>query len=318
MIKDILQPLNTSGKPKEIKIGNTYPHAVSRQYTADMRRIIKAIAEQVRTVLIPELEMQIKARDAVRQDSLIRLDESVLCNHIDKLEKYDDEERFDEYEYSVVRNDLRFDDSRLDSLSEMLVQIQLFKRNNILSGEGLATEYATKTYIANELNIANSIKRSVGIAIKLPEGSTAFVDDWVSNNSLLIQDLQEEYLTRIQRSVANGYVTGKTTRSIAKDIQKATGITWRRAQNISRNEIGNLNAEVNQQRSKELGIDEGIWRTMKDERVRGNPSGLYPKAIPSHFKREGERFKLSEGIDGEMPGEPPLCRCWYQSVINLD
>lgn len=270
-LKNILQPLNTSGKPKAIKIGHTYPHGVSRQYTSDMRKIVRHLAKQVKEIILPEIKAQVEQRDGVRNDSL----------------------------------------------TDILVQIKLLK-DNIFPGLALANEYALKTYAANERNISNSIERSVGVAVKLPEGDLTRVNDWVTNNELLIQDLQEEYLTRIQKSVASGYTQGKTNREIAKDIEKATGITWRRANTIARNEVGNLNAEINQQRSKELGIEKGIWRTMKDERVRGNPGGLYPKARPSHFANEGKTFELDKGINGELPGEPYNCRCFYESVIDLD
>ena len=74
--------------------------------------------------------------------------------------------------------------------------------------------------------------------------------------------------------------------------------------------------QLDEERNKELGIDTAIWRNMQDSRVRGNPNGLYPKAKPSHWKREGKEFKWSEGIDGELPGEPIQCRCFAQSVIK--
>lgn len=267
----MLQPLNTSGKPKAIKIGHTYPHGVSRQYTADMRKIVRHLAKQVKEIILPEIKTQVEQRDGARNDSL----------------------------------------------TDILVQIKLLKEN-IFPGIALANEYALKTYEANERNISNSIERSVGVAVKLPEGDLTRVNDWVTNNELLIQDLQEEYLTRIKKSVASGYTQGKTNREIAKDIEKATGITWRRANTIARNEVGNLNAEINQQRSKELGIEKAQWMTVSDERVRGRPGGLYPNARPSHWARHGEVYDINKGIDGEFPGMPVNCRCYAVSVIDLD
>ena len=66
----MLQPLNTSGKPKAIKIGHTYPHGVSRQYTADMRKIVRHLAKQVKEIILPEIKAQVEQRDGVRNDSL--------------------------------------------------------------------------------------------------------------------------------------------------------------------------------------------------------------------------------------------------------
>ena len=87
---------------------------------------------------------------------------------------------------------------------------------------------------------------------------------------------------------------------------------------IARNEVGNLNAEINQQRSKELGIEKAQWMTVSDERVRGRSGGLYPNARPSHWARNGEVYDINKGIDGEFPGMPVNCRCYAVSVIDLD
>lgn len=269
-LQEILSPLNTSGKTKTVKIGHTYPHGVSRQYTSDMRKIVRALFNEVKEIILPEIKEQVAQRDGVRQDGL----------------------------------------------RDILIKIRLLS-NNIVNGQGLATEYAQKTYAANEKNISNSIERSLGIAINLPEGDLSHVEDWVENNTLLIQDLQQEYLTRIQKSVASGFTQGKTNREIAKEIQKATGITWRRAKTISRNEIGNLNAQINIERNKELGIEEAEWVAVMDERTRGNPGGLYPNAKPSHWKNDGKTFKWSEGLNGELPGQPINCRCFGRSIIKL-
>ena len=267
-LADILEPLNASGKEKTLQIGNTYPHGVNRQYTGDLRKIVAAMAMQVKDILLPELKQQIKNRD--------------------------------------VRN---------DDLNDLLIKINLIKPT-IFSGESLANEYATKTYMANEKNITSAVEKSTGFAIKLPVGDTSMTQDWIAENTMLIQDMQEEYLAKVRKKVSTGFTQGKLYKDIAKDIQKETGITWRRAKLISRNEIGNLNAQINEERNKELGIDTAIWRNVQDIRVRGNPSGLYPKAKPSHWTNEGKEFKWSEGLHGELPGMPINCRCWAQSIIK--
>lgn len=272
MIKDILQPLNASGKPKEIKIGVTYPHGVARQYTADMRKIVKELAERIKTELMPVVREQFKQR----QDGV-----------------------------------------RMDGISDMLVVLRLIKQD-FVSGQSLSTEYAQSTYQHNEKSINDAIEKQLGVLVQLPVSDTEAVSDWVAQNSELITDMQAEYLRRVQQSITNGFLTGKSTKQVAQEIQKATNITWRRANTIARNEIGNLNAQINTKRNQELGITEGIWRGQRDERERGNPNGLYPNAKPSHWANEGKRFKIGVGINGISPGEEILCRCWTESIIPLD
>jgi len=204
---------------------------------------------------------------------------------------------------------------RNDSLVDILATIGGIS-NTMFPGEKMATEFANKTYKANEKNISNSIKKSAGIAIALPVGNISLTEDWVAENTLLIKDLQEQYINRISKSVSAGYRQGKTYTSIAKSIQRETGITWRRAKTISTDQIGSLNGQIAKKRNEELGVATAKWRTAGDERVRGNPSGLYPNAIPSHFKRNNQTFKWSEGIGGEFPGGPIRCRCFAESIIE--
>ena len=271
-LKAILQPLNTSGKPKKIKIGHTYPHGVSRQYTADMRKIIKAMTQEINRDLMPIIKSDVQSKNG---------------------------------------------NKRMDSLSEVMAKIrQMLDR--LIPGILLAERYATETYQANERNISNSIKRSLGIEINLPISELNMMEDWVSTNVMYIQDLQEEYLKRIQKAVVNGYTKNSKYSEIAEEIQKATGITWRRANTIAQDQIGTLNGLVTKERNKELGIEKARWRTLSDERVRGDPSGFYPNARPSHYAREGVEFDWDKGINGEVPGEPIRCRCFAESIIELD
>lgn len=272
MIKDILNPLNTSGKPKTIKIGMTYPHGVARQYTADMRKIVKALAERINKELMPVVREQFKQRN---------------------------------------------DSERMDGIGDMLAVIRLIK-DTFMPGDSLANSYAMSTYQHNENSINKEVERQLGVSVNLPDGDVSKVNDWVEQNASLIADLQEEYIRRVQGAVTNGFLQGKSTKQVSQEIQKATGITWRRANTIARNEIGNLNAQINKERNEELGITRAIWRTARDERVRGNPSGLYPNARPSHYAREGKEFNISEGLGGISPGEEINCRCYSESIIELD
>jgi hypothetical protein len=54
------------------------------------------------------------------------------------------------------------------------------------------------------------------------------------------------------------------------------------------------------------------WMTARDERVRGRPGGLYPRAIPSHWAREGKVYPTGEAA--ALLGEPN-CRCALKPYI---
>jgi SPP1 gp7 family putative phage head morphogenesis protein len=75
---------------------------------------------------------------------------------------------------------------------------------------------------------------------------------------------------------------------------------------IAQHQIANLHAAVQAERAKAIGAEEGDWITQEDDKVR-----------PEHRKLHGRRFKISEGIDGVLPGQPVNCRC-YMSVVIPD
>lgn len=81
----------------------------------------------------------------------------------------------------------------------------------------------------------------------------------------------------------------------------------------ARNQINNFNALVGKARVQNLGIEEAVWETAGDERVR-----------PCHQARDGKTFKLSEGLysscDGKtlLPGIDYNCRCTSRYVIPDD
>jgi SPP1 gp7 family putative phage head morphogenesis protein len=143
---------------------------------------------------------------------------------------------------------------------------------------------------------------------------------WVAQNTRLITKMNREYIERVATAINAGFVEGLRHEEIAKEIKRAAGITWRKAALIARNEVGNLNAQITKKRNEDLGVTHYIWRTARDERVRGNPAGLYPKAKPSHWKRDGKRYgyKAGAGKKDRHPGLGIQCRCTMESIIDLD
>lgn len=206
--------------------------------------------------------------------------------------------------------------ARTDSLADIMRLIRSIMRR-IIPGQDLADQIANRTYRANERAVTESITRSLGVAIPLPGGDRSMIDAWIVDNTSVIEDLQSTYLNRIQRAISDGFVRGSSYREIAREIQKQTDIAWRRAKNIARDQVGTLNGLVTKQRDEELGVESFIWRTMRDARVRGNPSGLYPKSRPSHYAREGKTYTWADGASGEFPGTPINCRCYAEAVIEI-
>ena len=209
-------------------------------------------------------------------------------------------------------------DARTDGLGDVLRALKnLVVRG--LSPESLAQRIARETVRAVDGDMGRAVERAVGVNI-LPEGEplSDLLDGWIEENTLLITDMRDTHLKRVQSVISKGFREGISSRDIARQINEQTGIGLRRAKLIARDQVGTLNGLVTKRRDEELGVEKFVWRTVNDERVRGKPGGLYPSARPSHWAREGKEYTWRDGARGEFPGTPVNCRCFAEAVISWD
>lgn len=89
----------------------------------------------------------------------------------------------------------------------------------------------------------------------------------------------------------------------------------KRVNNAASDQIHSLDNALTMNRQIAIGANEYMWDTRKDERVRGNPNGLYPKAKPSHFHRQNHIYRWNSPPEGGHPGQAPGCRC--SAVLRL-
>lgn len=135
---------------------------------------------------------------------------------------------------------------------------------------------------------------------------------WVHDNVDLIKTIPKDSLDRMMDVVYDGFVNGKTTTRIMKELQRLYGISKRRARFIARDQIAKLNGEIQRYQQMDAGIEEYIWSTVDDERVRA-----------SHRELNGKKCSWSEApenSDGRCchPGEDYGCRCIGRPVFKYD
>lgn len=166
-------------------------------------------------------------------------------------------------------------------------------------------------------------------------------DRWAATNYKLIKSLSDQYISQVSDLAEKTVTSGGSFTDLLDDI-KGIGakMTESRVQLIARDQIGKLNGRITQARQQSIGIDSYVWMTAGDERVRGNPGGLYPNADPSHYAMEGlcgrwddasvysdddgQTWKPKEADMPDMhPGEDIQCRCtaspnWKPMLKQLD
>ena len=151
------------------------------------------------------------------------------------------------------------------------------------------------------------------------------IDSWSREQVTLITKASQDMLDTVARRIREGVKAGKSARQVTAMINAdLPGISYRRARIIARDQTAKLNSALTQGRMADAGIETYIWSTSEDERVRGNPTGLYPKALPSHYVMNGKICRWDDPTvwleNGEWvkragdapyfhPGMDIMCRC---------
>lgn len=153
----------------------------------------------------------------------------------------------------------------------------------------------------------------------LRPGSTAFdttVRDFVRRNVGLVKSVGRDQLERLETAIREADKTGLQVAPLRQQIQESFALPRARAELIARDQVLKLNSQITQERQKAAGIDTYIWTTVKDERVRGRPGGLWAASQANHWALDGTRQRWSERpitnpVTGARhhPGEDFQCRC---------
>jgi len=198
-------------------------------------------------------------------------------------------------------------DSFLDTLNSLILfisnSIQSKVNSTILESEHIGVEIARYNKQQSE-----KLNRSIfGIDI--------FVDEpWLADqlklysvqNAELIKSIPQQELSRVAGDIERGLQQGERFTDIATTLQKSFGITHRRATLIARDQTTKLNASLTRLRQEQIGVDEYIWQTAGDERVR-----------ESHRLNDGKKFKWnSPPKKTGHPGNDVNCRCIARPVLD--
>ena len=212
---------------------------------------------------------------------------------------------------------------RHDSATDLMVAVsQIFNtvKDRVVArtaGFGLRRKLELLANMNRKLTVKEwkrAIKATLGIDIRedyyLGDFYTGKMKEWVENNVSLIQTIPEESLERMREIVYQGFTDGKTTTSMIKEMQRTYGISKRRAALIARDQTSKLNGQIQQAQQLDAGINEYIWCSTGDSRVRS-----------SHAALNGKKFSWNNPPDvghGRRcnPGEDYQCRCIGRPVFN--
>lgn len=163
---------------------------------------------------------------------------------------------------------------------------------------------------------AGEFRRVIGISIQQADpGVAAFVDNWRAINVSRIKTLAGQELVEITQLLEESTAQGARVETLRKSIVERFGVTKSRADLLARDQTLTLNSQIAKQRQTNVGIQEYIWTTSGDDRVRDGTNGPLDHAV-----LDGERFSWNDPPDvGDgrrlHPGEDYQCRCTAFPVL---
>lgn len=201
-------------------------------------------------------------------------------------------------------------DSYAQSLEEVFDRLRKAYVNIDKDARFIAGSFVDDVNSVNRKQFYAAMENAVGVSLERVVQNEGLGDVLVATtreNVNLIKSIPEQYLKSVESIVFNGTVQGSKAGSMISQIQKAGGVTERRAKLIARDQSSKINSAITQKRSQALGVTEYVWRTAGDERVR-----------QTHKSNNGKTFSWDKPPkETGHPGTDIQCRCVAQPIINI-
>ena len=134
---------------------------------------------------------------------------------------------------------------------------------------------------------------------------------WIRRNTDLISE-RADLRRRIESIISDPLTQGLRVEEIARMLEEQVGFAASRARLVARDQTLKLYGQIQQERQQRAGIEEYIWTTADDERVR-----------PDHAELDGsvQRWDTPPVVDWrtmrrEHPGGDFQCRCVSVPVLS--
>lgn len=179
-------------------------------------------------------------------------------------------------------------------------------------------------------------QRSLNIALGVPvfvreRFTNSIIESAVQENVALVTNLTQDTSKELSRLIQGGVRQGKRAETITKEILEGqTGLrkgvfhkVKSRAKLIARDQVTKFYGDVNKLRQTNAGIEQYVWRTALDERVRDSHRVMNGRICrwdnPNVYYNTGsKRWVSRSGIDGITlhPGQDVQCRCYGEPRLE--
>lgn len=157
-------------------------------------------------------------------------------------------------------------------------------------------------------------------------------EDYALEQKLAILKWDPEQITSLRDMAERSALNGYRKKELIEMIMSEWGFAKVKAKFWARQSIAVFMVKLQETRYTSAGLLFYQWSTSHDERVRGKPGGLYPKALPTHFVMDRKYCKWSDptvysddkkiwksrqaiGAPSVHPGQDWNCRCVAVPVL---
>lgn len=201
-------------------------------------------------------------------------------------------------------------DAYASTLEQVFNNLRIGYNNVAAQAQKIASEFVSDLDQESKSRFYKSVETSIGVNLNnvvANEGIEDILRSVTRENVALIKSIPDEYFKKIETIVFNGTIRGRTASSMIKEISSLNGSTYKRSRLIARDQTSKLNSALNEQRQRNIGVEEYVWRTSEDDNVR-----------ESHKAHNGKIFRWDDPPkDTGHPGEDIQCRCIAQPILRI-
>ena len=224
------------------------------------------------------------------------------------------EERGDSLRRDATEGELR------NELAKLLSVMRSTAKARRSAASKISAHFANQTNAHARRALAKQISKRVEVPADRGDPALAkLLDDWQRDNADLIKTIDARFFPDVEELVRNHFEGGLRSKTLRKQVEGRFEVSRSIANRIARDQIGKLTGNLVAHRQQKVGITHYFWRTSRDERVVGNPSGLYPVGNSkhgNHWIREGKRYSWKKGPADGHPGHPIQCRCHAEPDLD--
>lgn len=247
---------------------------LERQYFREIMRILDPYYTEVHERLIPKLP--------------------------DIVSQFKSETRVD-----AVKHDVTYGETITEAIGDIKIGIAIQITDSIVGGSALNQAVNVSDFNRNQFT--RQFSSVLGVNPLLNESYLqAQVDAFTERNTALIKNIPDQSINRIETLIRTQVEQGRSTEFIRKAVQSELDISRNRAKLIARDQVNKFNGKLTELRQSEAGIEDYIWSTSRDERVR-----------PTHASKQGKKFSWDNPpSDTGHPGNDIQCRCVAMPVLE--